>query len=132
MKLFFYKPKRFNPLIFLICKLSNKEELEKLEAWTTEIFQILLEENEATNENILIFSIIKEFEKSTVNLVMASTKSNQTLTNRCYKDKVFLNAVIVETLKKSNSKFYIELTNEKVLIHQKELNLSSLSQFYST
>ncbi len=132
MKLFFYKPVQFSPLIFIICKLSNKEELEKLEAWTSEIFQILIEENEATNENILIFSIIKDFEKSTVNLVMASTKSSPTLTNRCYKDKVFLNAVIVEILKKSNSKFYIELTNGKVLIHQKELNLSSLSQFYST
>ncbi len=131
MKLFFYKPKQFYPIIFIICKLSNKDELEKLEAWTSEIFQILLEENEASKENILIFSIIKDYEKSTVNLVMPSTKSSPTLTDRCYKEKSFLNALIIETLNKSNSKFYFELTNEKVFIHQKELNLSSLSQFYS-
>jgi hypothetical protein len=89
MKLFFYKPKQFSPIIFLIVKISSNDELEKIEAWTHELFQILIEQKEATEENILVFSIIKDHEKSTINLILPSTKSN--LYSPCsFKSYVFI------------------------------------------
>lgn len=134
MKLFFFKPEAFKPLIFLITKLSSDSEFEKLEAWTHELFQILIDMKEANHENILIFSAIKDHNKKTINLILPSTKSSQTLTERCHKNTHFINAVIIETLKKSDSEFYIEIpeNNEKVLIHPIKLNLMSLSEYYST
>lgn len=130
MKLFFYKPKQFSPIIFLIVKISSNDELEKIEAWTHELFQILIDQKEATEENILVFSIIKDHEKSTINLILPSTKSNEKLTHRCHTDINFVNSLVVETLIKSDTEFYIELAESKIYIHPVHLNLMSLSKFY--
>lgn len=131
MKLFYYKPKQFSPILFIIVKISNKDEMEKLEAWTNEIFKILIDEGEANEENILIFSVIKDHEKVTENLILPSTKSSPKLTERCHKETKFVNSLVVETLRKSDTEFYIELLPDKVLIHQMKLNLMALSKFYS-
>jgi hypothetical protein len=131
MKLFYYKPKQFNPLLFLIIKISEKCEMEKLEARVNELFQILIEHGNANQENILIFSIIKDYDKSTENLILPSTKSSPKLTKRCHKETKFVNNLVVETLRNSDTDFYIELLPEKVLIHEVKLNLTTFSKFYS-
>jgi len=129
MKLFFYKPKQFNPIIILIVKISNNDELQKIETMAHELFLILMEQNVATEENILIISIIKDHEKATINLIIPSTKSNENLVNRCHNTN-FVNALIIETLKKSDTEFYIELGQSKIFIHTTHLNLMGLSKFY--
>ena len=58
MKLFFYKPKQFSPIIILIVKIFSNDELQKIEAMAHELFLILMEQNVATEENILIISIL--------------------------------------------------------------------------
>ena len=131
MKLFYYKPKLFNPILFLIIKISDKNEMNMLENWTNKLFQILIEHGNATEENILIFSIIKDYNKSTENIILPSTKSNLKLTERCHKETKFVNNLVIETLQKSETEFYIELLPEKVLIHNIKLNLMVLSKFYS-
>ncbi len=132
MKLFFYKPKRFSPLLILISKISSKDELEKIEAMSSEFFQILMDNNDAKEENILIFSIIKDYDKSTTNLILPSTKSSQTLTQRCLEDTKFMNAIVIETLKNCDTEYYLELTDSKIFMHLKHLNLMALAGFYST
>jgi len=129
MKLFFYKPKQFSPIILLIVKISNNDELLKIEAMSHEFFLILMEQNVATEENILIISVIKDHEKATINLIIPSTKSNENLVNRCHNTN-FINAIVIETLKKSDTEFYIELGQSKILIHTTHLNLMGLSKFY--
>ena len=131
MKLFYYRPKQFSPLLFLITKISYENELEKLEAWANEIFQILIDEKEANEKNILVFSVIKDYDKKTINLIKPSTKSSPKLANRCFEDTKFVNSVIVETIKKWDSDFHLELLPDKVVIHQTKLNLMSLCKFYS-
>jgi hypothetical protein len=130
MKLFFYKPKPFEPIIILVTKISTDEEAEKAEAWAHELFQILMDQNEATDKNILILSIIKDHKKSTINMIVPAVNSSPSLVERCQSNTKFLNSVIVETLQKSDTEFCIELTPEKVLIHSLNLNFMSLSKFY--
>jgi hypothetical protein len=129
MKLFFYKPKQFSPIILLVVKISNNDELQKIEAMAHELFLILMEQNVATEENILVISIIKDHEKATMNLIIPSTKSNENLVNRCHNTN-FVNAIVIETLKKSDTEFYIELGQSKIFIHTTHLNLMGLSKFY--
>lgn len=131
MKLFFFKPKRFSPLLIIVTKISSKDELEKIELLSTEIFQILMDNKDATEENILVFSIIKDYDKSTTNFILPSTKSSQTLTNRCHMDTTFMNAVVIETLKNCDTEYYLELTDNKTFMHMVNLNLMALSNFYS-
>jgi hypothetical protein len=131
MKLFFYKPKRFSPLLIIVAKIGSSDELEKIEAMSSDIFQILIDNNDANEENILVFSIIKDYDKLTTNLILPSTKSSQTLTNRCLIDTKFMNAIIIETLKKSDTEYYLELTDSKIYMHMTHLNLMTLANFYS-
>lgn len=131
MKLFFYKPKKFNPLLIIVAKINSKDELEKIEAMSSEIFQILMDNNDAKEENILIFSIIKDYEKSTTNLILPSTKSSPTLSQRCLEDTKFMNAIIIETLRNCDTEYYLELTDSKIYMHMKHLNLMALAGFYS-
>ena len=129
MKLFFYKPKHFSPIILLVVKISSNDELQKVEAMAHELFLILMEQKVATEENILVISIIKDYEKATINLIIPSTKSNDNLVNRCHNTN-FVNAIVIETLKKSDTEFYIELGLSNIFIHTIHLNLMGLSKFY--
>jgi hypothetical protein len=131
MKLFYYKPNQFNPIIFLITKISNKNEMKKLESWTNKLFQVLIDHGNANKKNILIFSVIKDYDKSTENLILPSTESSPKLTERCHKETKFVNGLVVEILKKSDTDFYIELISDKVLIHDVKLNLMAFTKYYS-
>lgn len=130
MKLFYFNPKNFSPLLVVVAKLDSNEMVEKLEAYTHEIFQILMDENEATESSIIIFSVIKDHEKSTINMILPSTKSNMEYVKKYEEDVQLVNKIIVQTLMKNNTKFYFEILENKILIHMKELNLGELTQFY--
>jgi hypothetical protein len=131
MILFFFKSKKFNPLIFIIIKISSEQEMERIEAWTNEIFQILLDEDEATKENILIFSIIKDYDRKTINLVLPSTLSDTKLVDNCHNNTKLMNQIIVDTIRNMDSSFHIELLDTKVKIHHTRYNLSEFSKFYT-
>lgn len=85
MKLYYFNPSQFKPILIIVAKLDNEESMEKLEAYTTEIFQILMDEKEADETNILVFSVIKIINKSTINLILPSTQSNVNLVNKLEK-----------------------------------------------
>lgn len=131
MILFFFKPIIFNPIIFIVSKLSNSDENIKLEGLTHEIFQILIDQNVANEENILIFSIIQDYEKTTQNLILPSTKSNKNITNKCVLDKNFVNSLITQTLIKSDCNFYLEITDNKIKLHENNISLAHFSNYYS-
>ena len=130
MKLFFYKPDSFNPIIFLITKISNNDEAEMVEALSHELFHILVDHKYATNENILIISLIRDHDETTTNLIIPSTKSNEKLVTRCTNEKNFINSLIVTTLKKFDTEFYFEYESSQIKIHPINLNLHSLAAFY--
>jgi hypothetical protein len=131
MKLFFFKPKKFNPLLIFVSKISSTCELEKIETMSNDIFHILMDNKDATEENILIFSIIKDYDKTTTNLILPSTKSNQILTNRCHIDTKFMNMIVNEILINSDTEYYLELIDSKIKMHMVHLNLMSFANFYS-
>lgn len=130
MKLFYFNPKRFSPLLIIVAKLDSNESVEKLEAYSSEIFQILIDEKEADETNIIIFSVIKDHEKMTMNMILPSTKSNMEFVKKCEEDVQLVNKIIVQTLMKNNTKFYFEILENKILMHMKEINLGNLAKFY--
>lgn len=130
MKLYYFKPNQFKPILIIVAKLDNEESMEKLEAYTHEIFQILIDEKEADETNIIVFSVIKDHEKSTINLILPSTKSNMNLVTKLENDTQLVNKIIVQTLMKSNTELYFELKEDRILIHSVKLNLEQLTKFY--
>jgi hypothetical protein len=130
MKLFYFKPNQFKPILIIVAKLDNEESVEKLEAYTHEIFQILMDEKEADETNIIVFSVIKDHEKSTMNLILPSTKSNMNLVAKLENDTQLVNKIIVQTLMKSNTELYFEFKEDRILIHNQKLNLEQLTKYY--
>ena len=130
MKLFYFKPNQFKPILIIVAKLDNEESVEKLEAYTHEIFQILMDEKEADETNIIVFSVIKDHEKSTMNLILPSTKSNMNLVAKLENDTQLVNKIIVQTLMKSNTELYFEFKEDRILIHNQKLNLGQLTKYY--
>jgi len=130
MKLYYFNPKQFKPILIIVAKLDNEESMEKLEAYTNEIFQILIDEQEADETNIIVFSVIKDHEKSTINLILPSIKSNMNLVTKLEDDTQLVNKIIVQTLMKSNTKLYFELREDRILIHSDNLNLEQLTKYY--
>jgi hypothetical protein len=130
MKLFFYRPIKFNPLLLIITKISQKEEIDKIESFAHDIFQMLINENKATHISIIIFSVIKDYDKTTENLILPSIKSNKALIELCNQNTKLINNIIVETLIKSDCECYFELLDNTLLINQINLNLMSLAKFY--
>jgi hypothetical protein len=130
MRLFVYRPLEFTPLIFIISKINDNEMLEKFEASFNDVFQILIDEKFATNTNILIFSAIKDYDKTTQNYVLPSTKSNNDIIEKCHNNTKFLNILIKQTLINFPTSFYLDFDNMNVLYHQECLHLEDLSFFY--
>ena len=130
MNLFYFKPYQFKPILIIVAKLDTEESVEKLEAYTHEIFQILIDEKEADETNIIIFSVIKDHEKSTLNLILPSIKSNINLVTKLENDTQLVNKIIVRTLMKSNTRLYFELKEDRILIHSNKLNLEQLIKYY--
>lgn len=131
MKLFYYKSEEFEPIIFLIIKISNKKQTNEIESYANILFQVLIDHGNANEQNILIFSLIKDYDKSTENFILPSVKSNQTLLDRCSNEIEFVNRLIINTLINTDTEFYIELLSKKILIHNVKLNLMSFAKFYS-
>jgi hypothetical protein len=130
MNLFYFKPYQFKPILIIVAKLDTEESVKKLEAYTHEIFQILIDEKEADESNIIIFSVIKDHEKSTLNLILPSIKSNINLVTKLENDTQLVNKIIVRTLMKSNTRLYFELKEDRILIHSNKLNLEQLIKYY--
>jgi len=130
MNLFYFKPYQFKPILIIVAKLDTEESVEKLEVYTHEIFQILIDEKEADESNIIIFSVIKDHEKSTLNLILPSIKSNINLVTKLENDTQLVNKIIVRTLMKSNTRLYFELKEDRILIHSNKLNLEQLIKYY--
>lgn len=131
MNLFYFNYNKYNPFIFIIVKIDNETEMELIEAWANELFQILIDENKATLHNILIFSIIKNYEEQTINLILPSTKSNNKLVTECENNTELLNKAIVDTLLHIDSEFYFEITNNKIKMHLIHVGLPSFAEYYN-
>ena len=111
MIVYVYKPIKYNPIILLVSKINKPDELELIENMADELFNYLIEENYANLTNILLISIIKDYDKTTESLVIPSINTNKEIINYCEFSQ-FTNIIIVETIESSNTLFYFDITNK--------------------
>jgi hypothetical protein len=131
MLVYVYKPYKYNPIIILLSMVSCEEEFNYLEDSTDELFGYLFNNNYADTTNIILLSVIKQYDKTTSSLIIPSIHTNQDVINYC--DHVqFTNNIIVDTIKNSDSIFYhdIDMATNKMKIYDKSTNLSHLASYY--
>ncbi len=131
MIVYVYKPYKYNPIIILISMVMSVDEFKYLEDSTDELCYYLFNNNYADTTNIILLSVIKQYDKTISSLIIPSIHTNQDIIEYC--DYVqFTNNIIVDTIKNSNSIFYqdIDMMTNKMKIYDKSINLSHFASYY--
>lgn len=130
MKIFFFNPINNNPLIILLLKIKSVEEEQHLESIAYDIFSILLEEEYITKESILVFSIIKDYNQTTCNLILPTIYSDKDIVEKYYENTKLLNTIIVEIIKNTDCNFYFGIKKNKLIVYDKQINLMAFANYF--
>ncbi len=124
MQLYFFNPSDIKPFIFLIVRVLDDEEYEYITANFTNIFELLIEDNLASKDDLLVFSLIKEHTLKIENLIQPFSHINY--------DKAddFNNHIIIKTLKSHNCYIYFDCSENILLKKKCNLNMEFLCEKY--
>ena len=107
MYLYYFDSITSDPLKFIIVRIINDDEYEELLDNMIDIFHILINNNLANNDNILVFSLIKENKQSIENISLPFTNKNLN-----YLDNCIFNEKIIELLQNENCKYFFEIIGD--------------------
>lgn len=134
MQLFYYNKNITKPIIFILVKILSNEDEIFLEEHTETIFKILIDNNLASESDILIFNLIKEYEEKIINWILPSTKSNLQIVNKIETNTALVNNIIYQTIINSSCSNLLELNMNtdslKITIKECDINLSFLSNLF--
>jgi len=130
MELFFYCPIEINPIQILVCKVDNEELFNLTQDLSHHIFNSLFNSGLSTTNNLLILSIIKDHTQTISNLIIPSIHTNKELTIYFTNTTENTNKLIKNVLINCDTKCFIELKEDDIIIKYNNYNLSSLSDFY--
>ena len=131
LKLFFYKPKEYDSIIFVISMIDDPNLFSELESLTHDIFHILITMNYADDTNIIIFSIIKNYTESTINLILPAINSNLEMVNKLSEQTQDTNNIIVKILENNTSDFNLEITDTEIIVDKDKTDLKILGSYYT-
>jgi hypothetical protein len=130
MELFFYCPIEIKPIQILVCKVDNEELFNLTQDLSHHIFNSLFNSGLSTTNNLLILSIIKDHTQTISNLIIPSIHTNKELTIYFTNTTENTNKLIKNVLINCDTKCFIELKEDDIIIKYNNYNLSSLSDFY--
>lgn len=130
MELFFYCPIEIKPIQILVCKVDNEELFNLTQDLSHHIFNALFNSGLSTTNNLLILSIIKDHTQTISNLIIPSIHTNKELTIYFTNTTENTNKLIKNVLINCETKCFIELKEDDIIIKYNNYNLSSLSDFY--
>jgi hypothetical protein len=130
MYLYYFNQDKINPLKVLIVRILTDEEYDLLLNSSTQVFELLIENNLAKKEDILLFSLIKENKKSIENIILPFTEDNLFYADKCEKDAGYLNELLINLLNSENCKVFFELDNNNLKFSEINYDLSFLINKY--
>lgn len=129
MYLYYFNPSFINPIKILIVRIINDNEYNYLVENTTEIFQLLIDDNLANQDDILVFSLIKEHIYKIENIILPFSNANLNYVDQ-YDDHNKLNNLIIEILNNTNCLIFFDLENDELKKNIINYNLSFLIDKY--
>jgi hypothetical protein len=77
MQLYLFNNIKIKPYVILIVRVLDEQEYEYIQNNFTNIFEILIEDDIADIDDLLVFSLIKEFNKKIENFIQPFSKKNE-------------------------------------------------------
>lgn len=123
MNLYVYIHEKISPIIFIICKLKNKNEYDMLEKYQDDIFKILYQQNIANNETILVFSVFKDYINKKNFLIKTTINSNFKLSNLLFSNSSITQTLLYDIITKINTEYLLEINNDiKLKTYKKNMH----------
>ena len=125
MYLYYFNSIYTKPLKFMIVRIINENEYEFFLENMTDIFQILIDDNIASIDDIMIFSLIKENKQSIENISLPFSNKNLDYLENCN-----FNEKIINLLKFENCKYFYEIIDDEIYKNEVDYNMSFLINKY--
>ena len=129
MYLYYFNPSFIDPIKILIVRIISDYEYNYLVENTTEIFQLLIDDNLANQDDILVFSLIKEHSYKIENIILPFSEANLNYVDK-YDDHHKLNNLIIDILNKTNCFIFFDLENNELKKNIINYDLSFLINKY--
>jgi hypothetical protein len=120
MYLYFFNDDIYEPYKIFIIRIESITDYEIIINNTIEIFQSLIDNDMANKDNIMIFSLIKEYTKSIENIILPFSHKNISYADKCEEDQTYLHNLIKNVIKNYNCNLCFEFKDnilEKEIIN---------------
>jgi len=122
MQLYLYN--NIKPYVILIVRVLDEDEYEYIQKNMINISQILIEDYIVDDTDLLIFSLIKEYNKKIENVIQSYSPNNENKIN------TFNNNIIINILQNCNCNIIYECTADILKKTFCNLNMNSLIEKY--
>lgn len=130
LELFYFNNKNISPLIIIICTIETHEHELFLEDNTNNIFELLIQNNLADKNSILIFNLIKMYNHKIINWILPSSVSDNNLINQLHDNDNNINNIIINLIKNNNCENILLLSENELKLRKININLQEHIEYY--
>jgi hypothetical protein len=130
MYIYLFKNLNFKPINILIVRIIDKFEYEYLLDNITDIIQLLIDSEYLEKDDVIIYSLINEYEYKIKNIILPFTDKNKEIINDIGDKPDKINNVIMHVLKNTNCNVFLELIGDKLILKNVDYDMSFLIEKY--
>jgi hypothetical protein len=130
MYIYLFKNLDFKPINILIVRIMDKFEYEYLLDNITDIIQLLIDSEYLEKDDVIIYSLINEYEYKIKNIILPFTNKNNEIINDIGDDPNKINNVIMHILTTTKCNIFLELIGDKLILNNVEYDMSFLIEKY--
>ena len=130
MYIYLFKNLEFKPINFLIVRIIDKFEYDYFLDNIIDIVQLLIDSNYLEKDDVIIYSLINEYEYKIKNIILPFTDKNKDIVNDIGDQPDKINNVIMHVLKNTNCNIFLELIGDKLILNEVDYNMDFLIAKY--
>ena len=130
MYIYLFKNLDFKPINILIVRITDKFEYEYFLDNITDIIQLLIDSIYLDKDDVVIYSLINEYEYKIKNIILPFTDKNKDIINDIGDNPDKINNVIMHVLRNTKCNIFLELIGDKLILNNVDYDMSFLIEKY--
>ena len=130
MYIYLFKNLDFKPINILIVRITDKFEYEYFLDNITDIIQLLIDSIYLEKDDVVIYSLINEYEYKIKNIILPFTDKNKDIINDIGDNPDKINNVIMHVLRNTKCNIFLELIGDKLILNTVDYDMSFLIEKY--
>jgi hypothetical protein len=130
MYIYLFKNLNFDPINILIVRIIDKFEYEYFLDNMTDIIQLLIDSEYLKKDDVIIYSLINEYEYKIKNIILPFANTNNNIINDIGDNPEKINSLIMHILNNTNCNVFLELIGDKLILKNVDYNMSFLIDKY--